>query len=116
MSKTIGSVLIDVKADTSKLVFGMQKAEKTILRTTNSMKNAIKGLATAYLSFEGARAFLNMADSYSLVSGRLKLVTNSTAEFTMVQKELLKIANESRVGFHGYSRYLLSYSTLNKRG
>ncbi len=98
MSKTIGSVLIDVKADTSKLVFGMQKAEKTILRTTNSMKNAIKGLAAAYLSFEGARAFLNMADSYTLVSGRLKLVTNSTAEFVMVQKELLKIANESRVG------------------
>ena len=98
MSKTIGSVLIDVKADTSKLVFGMQKAEKTILRTTNSMKNAIKGLAAAYLSFEGARAFLNMADSYTLISGRLKLVTNSTAEFVMVQKELLKIANESRVG------------------
>lgn len=80
--QTIGSVIIDVKSDTSKLVSGMEKAERKVEQTTKAMKNAIIGVATAYLSFEGVSAFSGMikdtidtADSLSKVAEKLGTTT-----------------------------------------
>lgn len=82
MSQTIGSVIIDVKADTQKLVTGFDKAERTVTNATRNMKNAITGLATAYLSFQGVNAFSSMikgsidaADKMSKLAEKLAIGT-----------------------------------------
>ncbi len=81
--QTIGTVLIDVKADTQKLVTGMEQAQRKVEQTSQAMKNAVLGVATAYLSFEGVNAFTSMikgsidaADSLSEVAEKLALSTN----------------------------------------
>lgn len=87
MVQTIGSVLIDVKADTQKLVTGFDKAERTVSNATRNMKTAITGLAAAYLSFEGVNAFAGMvkgsidaADSLSEVAEKLALTSSGLSE------------------------------------
>ncbi|TLP41035.1 phage tail tape measure protein [Arcobacter arenosus] len=59
MAQTIGSVLIDVKADTQKLIQGFEKAEKKVESATKLMKNAIVGLASA----ASVGVFANMVKS-----------------------------------------------------
>lgn len=80
MAQTIGSVLIDVKADTQKLVTGFEKAEKTVKRTTENMKKAVTTLAAAYISFQGINAFastikgtIDAADALGELSEKLAI-------------------------------------------
>lgn len=88
MSKqSIGTVLIDVQADTQKLVTGFNKAEKTVSKATDTMKKTIIGLTTAYLSLEGVNAFNGMvkgsidaADSLSELAEKLAISTSSLSE------------------------------------
>ncbi len=91
MSQTIGTVLIDVQADTQKLVTGFDKAERTVANATKNMKTAITGLAAAYLSFEGVNAFTGMikgsidaADSLSEVAEKLALTSSQLSELQYV--------------------------------
>ncbi len=88
MAQTIGSVLIDVKADTSKLVQGMSSAERTIKNTTANMKTAVKGLVAAYVSFEGINTFENlMEDSINTADEMGKL----SEKFGTTSEELSKL-------------------------
>jgi len=87
MAQTIGSVLIDVKADTQKLVSGFDKAEKTVANVTASMKKSIIGLAGAYASFQGINAFgslikgsIDSADSLSKLSEKLAISTEDLSK------------------------------------
>jgi predicted RNA-binding protein with EMAP domain len=52
MAQTLGSVIIDVQADTQKLVQGFDRAEKRVNKATKTMSNAIKTMAVSYLSFQ----------------------------------------------------------------
>ena len=62
MSTTIGTVIIDVKADTAKLVSGMDRAEKTVKRTVSNIKKTIISLGAAYAGIKGVEAFKSMID------------------------------------------------------
>ena len=50
----VGTVLLDIKADTAKLVSGMDKAEKTVHNATTKMKKYFKVLVGAFAAFETA--------------------------------------------------------------
>lgn len=65
MSNTIGTVLIDVKADTAKLVSGMEKAQSVMTKSVGNMTSALKGLAAAYISFESVKGFVTTGLEYN---------------------------------------------------
>lgn len=78
MAQTIGSVIIDVQADTQKLVKGFDNAQNKVKSATASMKKAIAGLAAAYISIQSVTAFKGMiqgsidaADSVGKLSEKL---------------------------------------------
>lgn len=87
MAQTIGTVLIDVKADTQQLVKGMNKAEASVSKATKTMKNALLGVAATYLSFQGINAFggmikgsIDAADSVGKLSEKLAISAQSLSE------------------------------------
>lgn len=61
MANEIGTILIDVKADTAKLVSGMDKTQKYMQKTIGNMKNTVLGLATAYVSVQTAMKGFELA-------------------------------------------------------
>lgn len=72
-------------------------------------------LATLGLAF-GAREFIQAADTMTLISSRLNLVSKSTAEATRAQEALFDIAQETRVSFEAtadlYARVARSSTEL----
>jgi len=62
MSYKVGTVIIDVKADTAKLVNGMDRAERSVKKSINNIKKAIISMATAYAGIKGVKAFKSMID------------------------------------------------------
>lgn len=93
MAQTVGSVLIDVKSDTSQLVKGMSQAERTIKQTTMNMKNAVKSLAVAYISFESISAFgsmvtqsINAADQMGELAEKFAISTEALSELSYAGK------------------------------
>ena len=87
--------------------------------STKSLSTAFGTLKTvigAYLTLSSAKSIANTADSFSLMEGRIRLVTSSTRELLTVQKELFGIAQESKVGLEStvdlYSRIARSTKSL----
>ena len=88
MSTKVGTVIIDVKADTAKLVSGMDKAEKTVKKSIDSIKTAIVSMAAAYVGIQGVKAFsgmindsLNAADATGKLAQQLGLTTDLLSEY-----------------------------------
>jgi tape measure domain-containing protein len=72
----------------------------------------VKGLGTAlagYLTARAAGEVLMLADNYSLLNSRLRLVTDSAAELEMVQGELYRISQDTGTL---YATNAPSYATL----
>ena len=104
MAQSLGSLLINVEANTAQLVQGFNKAESVVNKATKSMGTAIKSLAAAYVSLEAvdlAKSYAKQVDELTTVNNRLKLVTKSTQEFKTAQTELYKIAQDTRTVFAG---------------
>ena len=103
MAQSIGDVIINVEANTQKLVDGFNRAEKTVTQSTKQMKNAVETFAAAYISLDGivsgAKFFLKQADAMTTVESRLKLVTKGTEDLLKTQKELFEISQNNRVAF-----------------
>ena len=119
-AQTLGTLLIDVKSDTTQLISGFNKAERAVNKTTKNMANAVKTLTAAYLTLNAvdvASNFTKQADAMTLVNSKLKLVTTSSSQLLSVQKELFKISQESRQSFTDtvdlYSRIARSTKNLN---
>ncbi|MFW0714108.1 tape measure protein [Aliarcobacter butzleri] len=103
MSQSIGTVLIDVQANTQKLVEGFNNAEQKVNSSISTMKTSVIALTSAYLSFEavvgGGKMFLQQADALTNTNSRLKLVTASSQELLNMQKQLFAVANDTRTGY-----------------
>lgn len=120
MAQTLGTLLIDVKADTQQLIQGFNRAETTVNKATKSMGNAIKALAGAYVSLSAidlAKRYAKQVDAITTVNNRLKLVTKSTQELTTAQNELYKISQSTSMSYSAtgdlYSRVARSTKELN---
>ncbi len=91
MSKTIGSVVIDIEANTQKLTEGFTRAERRVKKTQSAMKSTLMGLAGAYMGFAGVRAFKNLisdsitsADSLGKMAQALGMSTKGLSELKYV--------------------------------
>jgi len=105
--KTIGqfSQSIDKSGKaSSRASSGYTSAAKGINSISRQLSIAQKSL----LSFIGAqqairvtKSLINLADQYTLVNARLRLVAPSTREFATAQGELFEIAQQTRTSFDG---------------
>jgi|GEM_PF-6335696 len=84
---TVGTVIIDVKADTAKLVSGMDRAEKSVKKSVDSLKNNILGIGAAFLSiqtamkaFEVGIDFTRTASQFEKFNTVLKTIEGSSAK------------------------------------
>ncbi len=83
MGYKVGTVLIDIKADTAKLVNGMEKAERTVKKSVDNIKRTLIALAATYASIESIKAFAHMAnEAYEAAdaTGKLAQTLGMTAE------------------------------------
>ena len=102
MAQNLGTLLVDIKGDTTQLINSFNKAESVVNKTTKSMGTAIKSLAAAYVSLSAvdlAKSYAKQVDELTNVNNRLKLVTKSTQEFKTAQTELYKIAQDTRQSY-----------------
>lgn len=120
MAQTLGTLLIDVKADTQQLVKGFNRAESAVNKTTKNMTTAVKTFAAAYLSLNAidlAKTLSNQADAMTNVNSKLKLVTSSTNELVDTQQKLFNISQKTRSSFTNnvdlYQRIAFSTKELN---
>ena len=85
------------------------KTEKRVVSNFNKMRSASKRVSDSVFNLRSAflglglglvaKQAVQVADSYTLIDSRLRLVTKNTEEFLKVQDELFKSANETRQEF-----------------
>lgn len=82
-------------------------------RAENSMsklRKALLGLAAVNVLARMARGLMEVVDSYTNLQSRLKLVTQDTAELSVITKELFDISNRTRTGIENTSEVYLRLS------
>jgi len=102
MANTLGTLLIDVKADTQQLIQGFNRAETAVNKTTKQMTYAVKGLIGAFVglnTLDIAKNFTTQLDLITSANNKLKLVTKTTEEYTIAQKRLFEVSQITSSGF-----------------
>lgn len=72
--------------------------ERSTDRLSGSLRSAAKAAGSfvaAYAGIQGIRALTRISDQYTVIENKLKLVTNSTSELNRVQKELIRISDDT---------------------
>ncbi len=115
MAKKVGSLVVDMRANTTNFSRGVGRAKKE----ANSLKRSLGGLKTGLLALGGAFAFkqlVNQINLYTELRNQLKLVTKGSSELVKVQKVLFDAAQETRGTLEGtvklYSRLARSTGNL----
>lgn len=112
MAQQLGTLLIDIKSDTTQLIQGFNKAESAVNKTTKSMTYAVKGLIGAFVglnTLDLAKNFTKQMDMITESNNKLLLSTKNTNDFITAQKELFRVAQETN---QGYSETVDLYSNL----
>ena len=94
--------VIRVIVDPSGAQQGARKVDQALDRTTKKTKEtgagfgALRGLIVAAAGAAVIKQFASLGDQMILLGNRIRLVTDSQAEFNTVQAELFTLANETR--------------------
>ena len=121
MAQNLGTLLVDIKADTTQLIQGFNRAETAVSKTTKQMSYAVKGLIGAFVglnTLDLAKNFTKQMDMITEANNKLLLATKNTQEFTTAQKELFRVAQATNQGFSEtvdlYSNLALSMGEMGK--
>jgi len=111
----VDELVIELRAKTGQFESAMGNAGKQ----TSQFESVAKRAQQAAIALVGAMSFrevVQYSDSYKLLNSQLALVTKSTEELAMVQKQTFDIAQESRIPLEAvinlYARLQRSTSTL----
>lgn len=118
------TLYIAIDGDTKGFVSSLKKAENVSVKSGKKMAKGVgaatkaydllKGAVVAYLGVQTVRAVVDIADTYSLLESRLKLVTGSTEELTRVQKSLFDISQETRIAYQSTADLYTKVSRATK--
>lgn len=61
----------------------------------SALSGVVLGAATAFLSLQTAMQAIKLSDDYNQMASRIKMVTASTEEYTMVQERLMIVADRT---------------------
>lgn len=76
-----------------------ERAFSAMITSSSNLARGVASLAASYASLQGVRALISIADQYTQLEGRLRLVTASTAELAAVETQLYAVAQQTRVGY-----------------
>jgi lambda family phage tail tape measure protein len=87
----------------------------TTARSTINVLGLLRAALVVVASIRVAKGLTDLADSFTNISNRLKLVTNNTEELSAVQEELFRISQATRSSFEANATvfFRLARSTLN---
>lgn len=83
---------------------GVQKNFRAIDAATARLRGTIVGLGATFLGVFSARKLIEYADTWKLIEGRLKIVTDGADQLRRVQDELLGVANETRTSYEATAK------------
>lgn len=89
MAASIGGIIIDVAADTAKLVEGMTKAQQTVDKNVKLIKSTLGPLAAAFagiISVDALKNIIDTADAMGEQSEKLSLTTEAWSKYAYVAK------------------------------
>lgn len=116
MATKVGSLVVDMRANTSHFSRGVATAKTE----AKALKKTLGGLRSALFALGGALAFKQLVGQinlYTQLSNQLKLVTKDSKELAQVQDVLFNAAQETRGSLEGtvklYSRLARSTKELN---
>ena len=98
-----GSSVERVSRSTTSAFGSMRKSADQFDFGVSKLKDSLGQLAAVYLGAQGARAILTIADTWTQLEGRLKLVTSSSAELAYVQERLYSSANTVRASYESHA-------------
>lgn len=105
MSALIGALRVSLSAETAQFERGMQRSQKAAANASTAIAKSLgtlKGLATGLLSGLSvglfAQGFLAAADASKKLDAQLRLATQASGNFAQAQKDVLRIAQETRAG------------------
>lgn len=67
-----------------------------LTKKLNGLKSVVTSVFGVTAGALGVRELITLADTYSQLSGRLRVATKDTGDFRQVQNELIKLARETR--------------------
>ena len=100
MALKLGSLFVDIGADTSDL----KRAEKEVARSTKNMGSQFSGLGrliAAAFTIDAARRVVQLADTMALLDVRVKNATKDTKAYTKSMARLVAISNETGTAISG---------------
>lgn len=102
MAQTLGTLLVDIKGDTTQLIQGFNRAEKAVTKTTQTMGSAVKVLTGVFASLQAidlAKGYAKQVDEIQNVNNRLGLVVKTNQELSSVQKSLYEQAQKNSASY-----------------
>lgn len=102
MAQTLGTLLVDIKGDTTQLIQGFNRAEKAVTKTTQTMGSAVKVLTGVFASLQAidlAKGYAKQVDEIQNVNNRLGLVVKTNQELSAVQKSLYEQAQKNSASY-----------------
>jgi len=74
----------------------MDNGANNVIKTSNTLRNAIVGIGTAFLALKGTNAFTQAGDDLTQLQNKLKLVTDSSYELMKVQRQVYQVSKDTR--------------------
>jgi tape measure domain-containing protein len=106
MSRNLGTLTLDLVARIDGFNRNMQTATQTVERSVDRMNSAVNtatgtlkhflALSGTYFSVEG---LLHAADGYTEIANKIRLVTDTTAEFKTAMADTFQIAQQTRTSW-----------------
>jgi len=108
-----GTLYVAIKGDTKDLISALKAAKAESIsygkqskqaidpvgKSLDYVKSQVIALGSAYIGLQGIKAIIGIADQYSLLDSKLKLVTASTTEYAKVHTELFRISQTTGTSF-----------------
>lgn len=94
MALKLGELTVDIGADTSDL----KRAGREVKKTASNMERSFKRVGSAIiaaLSFQAIKSVFLLADNMNMLDSRIRNVTKSAKEFSIVRKGIRDIAKET---------------------
>lgn len=120
MANSLGTLLVDIKGDTTHLINSFNRAENAVSKTTQTMGSAVKLLTGVFASLQAidlAKGYAKQVDELQNVNNRLGLVVKSSQDLENVQKKIFEQSQKNSVSFTAtadlYTRMANSTKNLN---
>lgn len=78
---------------------GLRQVETQSRRASSALDglvSGVKGFATAFVSFQGVSALTRIADEYTNLTSKIRLVTDSELELKAVRESVFQVAQQTR--------------------